>query len=140
MVDLRLPHLFWAEARWGPGVFLQSTARVVVRGGVPLEVIHELGDGCLLHLQWHRCQNMLLPRALSAAHYYGRSIGGWGGGGGRGVEVTGSGTVLNKHERIGERLYTDNKRAIKRKQMIGEEISMAEEVREEKCSLFSIPG
>ena len=61
-----------------------------------------------------------------------RVVGGDGGVGGRVVEVTGSGTVLNKHERIGERLYADNKRAIKRKQMIGEEISMAEEVRAEK--------
>lgn len=57
-------YLFWFEAWWDPGVLLQGAARVVVRGGVPLEVVHELGDR-LLHLDRHGCHCMLLPTTLA---------------------------------------------------------------------------
>ena len=54
-----LRYLLRTEA-WGhPHVLLQGTARVVIRSGVSLEVVHELGDG-LLHLQRHGCHYMLL--------------------------------------------------------------------------------
>lgn len=51
-------YLLRTEAGWNPDVFLQSASGVIIRGGVPLEVVHQLGDG-LLHLQRHGCHNML---------------------------------------------------------------------------------
>lgn len=56
-------YLFRFEAWWHPSVFLQSAAGVVVGGGVPLEVKHELRHRPL-HVQSHH--HRLIP--LSTAH------------------------------------------------------------------------
>lgn len=57
-------YLFRFEAGRHPGVLLQSAARVIVRRGVPLKVVHQLGHG-LLHLQRHDRHNMILTRTLT---------------------------------------------------------------------------
>lgn len=57
-------YLLGLESRRDPGVLLQRAARVVVRGGVPLEFVHELGDR-LLHLYGHGCHCMLLAATLA---------------------------------------------------------------------------
>ncbi len=64
-----LVYLLRTEAGGNPGVFLQCTSRVIIRGGVPLEVVHQLGDG-LLHLQRHGCHNMLLYTNRFSGHRY----------------------------------------------------------------------
>lgn len=57
-------YLFWFEA-WGhPSIFLQSTAGVVVGGGVPLEVKHELRHRPL-HVQSHHHRLIPLPTAYT---------------------------------------------------------------------------
>lgn len=75
-MDLRDPGIFLCEcdnvtsyllrfeSRWHPGVLLQGAAGVVVRGGVSLEVVHQLGDR-LLHLYGHGCHCMLLAATLT---------------------------------------------------------------------------
>ena len=65
--DVELVYLLRTEGGGDPGVFLQRAARVVVRGGVPLEVVHQLGDG-LFHLQRHGCHNMLLYTNQFSGH------------------------------------------------------------------------
>lgn len=57
-------YLFGFEPGRHPGVFLQGAARVVVRRGVPLEVIQQLGHG-LLHLQRDGRHSMILARTLT---------------------------------------------------------------------------
>lgn len=57
-------YLFRLQARGDPCILLQSTAWVVVRSWIPLEVKHELRD-CLLHLQRHNCYNVLFLGALT---------------------------------------------------------------------------
>lgn len=57
-------YLLRFESGRDPGVLLQRAARVVVRGGVPLEFVHELGYR-LLHLDGHGCHCMLLPATLA---------------------------------------------------------------------------
>lgn len=55
-------YLFRFEARGHPSVFLQSAAGVVVGGGVPLEVKHELRHRPL-HVQSHHHRLIPLPTA-----------------------------------------------------------------------------
>jgi len=57
-------YLLWLEAGGYPSVLFQGAAGVVVGGGVPLEVVHELGDR-LLHLHGHGRQCMLLSPTLT---------------------------------------------------------------------------
>lgn len=57
-------YLLGFESGRDPGVLLQRAARVVVRGGVPLEFVHELGDR-LLHLHGHGRHCMLLTATLA---------------------------------------------------------------------------
>lgn len=57
-------YLLGLESGRDPGVLLQGAARVVVRGGVPLEFVHELGDR-LLHLHGHGGHCMLLAATLT---------------------------------------------------------------------------
>lgn len=57
-------YLLRLQARGDPGILLQSTAWVVIRSWIPLEVEHELRD-CLLHLQRHNCYNVLFLGALT---------------------------------------------------------------------------
>lgn len=57
-------YLFRLQPWWDPGILLQGAARVIVRGGVPLEVKHEFADG-LLHVQGHHCHHVLFLRALA---------------------------------------------------------------------------
>lgn len=59
-----LMDLFRFESGWHPSILLKSTARVIVRCRVPLEVVHQFGHR-LLHLQRHGSHNMLLTRALT---------------------------------------------------------------------------
>lgn len=63
-VGRRAKYLLGFESRRHPGVLLQRAARVVVRGGVPLEFVHQLGDR-LLHLYGHGCHCMLLTATLA---------------------------------------------------------------------------
>lgn len=63
-MSVRCQYLLRFESRWNPGVLLQGTAGVVVRRGVPLEVVHQLGDR-LLHLYRHGCHSMLLTATLT---------------------------------------------------------------------------
>lgn len=60
----RYSYLLRFQAGGHPRILLQGTARVVVGGGIPLEVEHELGDG-LLHLQRHNCHDVLFLGALT---------------------------------------------------------------------------
>lgn len=62
-------YLLRTEARGDPDIFLQCTSRVIIRGGVSLEVVHQLGDG-LFHLQRHGCHNMLLYTNRFSGHRY----------------------------------------------------------------------
>lgn len=66
-------YLLGTKAGGDPGVLLQCTSGVIIGGGVPLEVIHQLGDG-LLHLQRHGCHNILLQTERFGGH--GDSCGG----------------------------------------------------------------
>ena len=62
-------NLLRTEAGGNPDVLFQRTSRVIIRGGVPLEVVHQLGDG-LFHLQRHGCHNMLLYTDRFSGHRY----------------------------------------------------------------------
>lgn len=66
---VQLVYLLRTEARGNPDVLLQCTSRVVIRGWVSLEVVHQLGDG-LFHLQRHGCHNMLLYTNRFSGHRY----------------------------------------------------------------------
>lgn len=59
-----LVYLLGLETGRNPGIFLQSTARVIVGRGVPLKVVHELVDG-LLHFQRHHGGGVILAWALA---------------------------------------------------------------------------
>lgn len=65
----RLRYLLRTEAWGDPHVLLQCTPRVVIRSGISLEVVHELGDG-LLHLQRHGCHYMLLYTEHLSGHRF----------------------------------------------------------------------
>lgn len=64
LASWRYSYLLRFQAGGHPRILLQGTARVVVGGGIPLEVEHELGDG-LLHLQRHNCHDVLFLGALT---------------------------------------------------------------------------
>lgn len=66
---VQLVYLLRTEARGNPDILLQCTSRVIIRGWVSLEVVHQLGDG-LFHLQRHGCHNMLLYTNRFSGHRY----------------------------------------------------------------------
>lgn len=76
-------HLFRLKARWDPGVFLQRTAAVVVRGGVALCVLHQALQRAVRlrharHLMHFRCA-LAVPTHLPAAEgqYLSSVLCGW---------------------------------------------------------------
>lgn len=67
--ELVVVYLLRTEARGNPDILLQCTSRVIIRGRVSLEVVHQLGDG-LFHLQRHGCHNMLLCTNRFSGHRF----------------------------------------------------------------------
>lgn len=59
-------YLLWSEAWGDPGIFLQGTARVIVRGWASLTPKNKvIGFG--LHLQWHKCEVLNISAAAHQA-------------------------------------------------------------------------